>query len=94
MEIDAHQADSVDDNFTTVPIISTENLPTSPSKSAKSSANTETSTIDFGHEPFITYQQRVKDLCRSLWPDSTRRLRVDSLLSGRVVSLLHGKKFL
>lgn len=95
MKIDAPpHAENIDNCPAVAPMTTLEIVPISPTKSASGSVKTETSTIEFGHEPYETYQQRVKDLCRSLWPDSARRLRVNSLLSGRVVGLLHGTKFL
>ena len=52
------------------------------------SVETNTSTVEFGHEPFETYQKCVKELCLSIWPDSPRRPRFERLLKTRVGKLL------
>ena len=63
-------------------------LPSSGRRVSAASLETNTSTVEYGHEPFETYQKRVKELCLSLWPDPPKRPRFERLLKTRVGKLL------
>ena len=67
-----------------------ENRPRTPSSLV--SVETNTSTIEFGHEPFETYQLRVKELCSMLWNTYPERSRLNRLLGTRVVERLRGTR--
>jgi hypothetical protein len=66
--------------------------PLSKSSTSGESAKTNTSTIEFDHEPFETYIFRVRELCQSLWPNVPNRSRLQSILSKRFAASPRGKK--
>lgn len=66
--------------------------PSNKSSSAGESAKTNTSTIEFEHEAFETYQGRVKELCQLLWPNTPSGSRLKKMFDKRFGGSRRGKK--
>ena len=45
--------------------------------SSSDSVHSQTSTLEYGHESFETFHDKVESLCRTLWPDSTIEFKIE-----------------
>lgn len=73
-ELDASAPDPKDENYTSAPNQPPDSPrePESGSSSSCSSLVSQTSTIRYEQESFELYNIRVKELCYSLWPNSSK----------------------